>query len=56
MTNFKRKVIGFIDTLPLFKVNLPGRKSYKQTSLVADILGETYEAHEAMDDTRLLLK
>lgn len=56
MTNFKRKVIGFIDTLPLFKVNLPGRKSYKQTSLVTDILGETYEAHEAMDDTRLLLK
>lgn len=56
ITSFKRKVIGFIDTLPLFKANLPGRKSYKQTSLVTDILGETYEAHEALDDTRLLLK
>ena len=47
-------VAGFADTLPAFRQSLPGRKSYSQPSLVADLLDMTYEAHDAKSDVRAL--
>ena len=50
-TRFKfEKIIGFVDTLPLFKDLLPGKKSYSQSSLVHDA-GFSYKAHNALDDS-----
>jgi hypothetical protein len=38
MEDFKVKVSGFSDTLPLFKQLYPKRQTYKQSSLADDIL------------------
>ncbi|VDI81350.1 maternal protein exuperantia [Mytilus galloprovincialis] len=46
----------FVDSLDLFKHVKPGLKSYSQTNLVHELLGETYEAHNAVDDTAILNK
>lgn len=46
----------FFDSLDLFKHVKPGLKSYSQTNLVHELLGETYEAHNAIDDTAILNK
>ena len=40
---FQLVVIGFVDTLPLFKKLLPCRQSYKQESLVKDCLNKSCE-------------
>lgn len=42
-------IIGFVDSLPLFKDLLPGKKSYSQSSLVHDA-GLSYKAHNVLDD------
>ncbi|VDI06186.1 Hypothetical predicted protein [Mytilus galloprovincialis] len=49
-------VCAFCDTLDLFKSVVPGMSSYSQTSLVKELLGETYDAHNAIHDTKVLYK
>ena len=52
---FHRTVIGFVDTLPLFRALKPGLESYKQSSLAENLLGNsTYDAHNALADVRIL--
>lgn len=55
LEDFKVKVGGFADTLPLFKQLYPKRKTYRQGSLADDILPDrSYNAHNAGDDVRML--
>ena len=54
LTEFKTAVIGFVDTLPVFKQLLPGRKSYKQEELVRDCLTKSYDAHNGLEDVKSL--
>lgn len=42
-------VIGFVNSLPLFKDSLPGKKIYSQSSLVHDAV-LSHNAHNALDD------
>ena len=52
--NFYSTVVGFVDTLQVFKKEYPKRKSYKQVVLMMDLLQETYSAHNALDDVKAL--
>ncbi|CAC5385553.1 unnamed protein product [Mytilus coruscus] len=58
MKDFELKCGGFIDTLSLTKELLPNRKtdkqSYNQESLVKDIVGINYDAHNAIGDVQSL--
>ncbi|XP_063408928.1 DNA polymerase III PolC-type-like [Mytilus trossulus] len=54
LENLKDHMLGFSDTLPLFRVKFPKRKSYSQSSLAKDILKTTYNAHNALDDVKIL--
>ncbi|XP_011309361.1 three prime repair exonuclease 2 [Fopius arisanus] len=58
MTEFQEMVIGFSDTLPLFREYLPGRREIGRTyglkSLADEFLGESAGAHDAMNDTCML--
>ncbi|XP_063412530.1 uncharacterized protein LOC134722744 [Mytilus trossulus] len=58
MKDFELKCVGFIDTLSLTKELLPDRKtskqSYNQESLVKDIVGISYDAHNAIGDVQSL--
>ena len=47
---FRECVAGFVDTLSLFKNVLPERKTYSQESLVTDLLGISYGAHDSLED------
>ncbi|KAL5012907.1 hypothetical protein ScPMuIL_011458 [Solemya velum] len=53
---FKERVVGAVDTLPLFKEVFPGRDTYKQEALVHAVLKENYEAHNALADVSCLQK
>ena len=53
---FTECVAGFVDTLSLFKNVLPERKTYSQESLVTDLLGISYGAHDSLDDVRAFQK
>ncbi|XP_076089070.1 uncharacterized protein LOC143059453 [Mytilus galloprovincialis] len=53
---FASNISGFLDTLELFKLLYPKRPSYSQTALVGELLGETYSAHNAEDDTEALYR
>lgn len=53
---FTECVAGFVDSLSLFKNVLPERKTYSQESLVPDLLGISYGAHESLEDVRALQK
>jgi len=53
---FRECVAGFVDTLSLFKNVLPERKTYSQESLVTDLLGVSYGAHDSLEDVRALQK
>ena len=44
------RVLGFVDTLPMFKILHPKRISYSQVNLYGDILKETYDAHDSLQD------
>ena len=46
--------VGFVDTLILFKEILPQREKYSQESLVSDLLGISYSAHDSLEDVRAL--
>lgn len=54
MSSFQSCVVGFVDTLILFKTILPQREKYSQESLVADLLGTSYRAHDSLEDVRTL--
>ena len=56
LNHFRESVAGFVDTLSLFKNVLPERKTYSQESLVTDLLGVSYEAHDSLEDVRALQK
>ncbi|KAK3083329.1 hypothetical protein FSP39_019577 [Pinctada imbricata] len=47
-------VIGFIDTLNIFKKVFPGQTDYKQETLMQSLLGTPYGAHNAMEDVKAL--
>ena len=53
---FRECVAGFVDTLLLFKIVPPERKTYSQESLVTDLLGVSYGAHDSLEDVRALQK
>ncbi|XP_052067585.1 uncharacterized protein LOC127706898 isoform X2 [Mytilus californianus] len=55
-SEFCSHIIGFVDSLDVFKHVVPGLASYSQTSLVDTLLDETYAAHNALEDTRLLFR
>ncbi|XP_060590068.1 uncharacterized protein LOC132745230 [Ruditapes philippinarum] len=56
INSFHQIVVGFIDSFPLFKAIYPNLKNYKQETLVAELVGETYDAHNALGDVRSLQK
>nr|XP_034335041.1 uncharacterized protein LOC117692109 isoform X2 [Crassostrea gigas] len=52
---FCKTVIGFSDTLPMFKIMYPNfLKNYKQETLVESLLNGTYDAHNAEKDVEVL--
>lgn len=55
---FEEKVIGFLDTMKLFRLSFPSQKSYSQQHLSKVLLAEdfTYEAHNALEDVKTLNK
>ena len=53
---FSQKVLGFSDSLTAFRERFPERKTYTQTDLAKDLIGATYNAHNAHDDARMLHK
>jgi len=48
------KVAGFLDTLQVLKHYYPGKRNYKQSTLVLDILQTSYTAHDALEDCKSL--
>ncbi|XP_063446744.1 uncharacterized protein LOC134726274 [Mytilus trossulus] len=54
LDKFKSTVIGFIDTLPLFKLSHSGLNSYSQTNLFETFMSKSYEAHRADEDVDAL--
>ncbi|CAC5358203.1 unnamed protein product [Mytilus coruscus] len=54
LQNLQDHILGFSDTFPLFRVKYLKRKSYSQSSLANDILQTTYNAHNALDDVKML--
>nr|XP_020476860.1 uncharacterized protein LOC109972387 [Monopterus albus] len=51
---FQQVVSGFLDTLQLSKNLFRGLGSYSQEYMVQHFLGKTYNAHNAVDDARML--
>lgn len=51
---FQQVVSGFLDTFLLSKNLYRGLGSYSQKNLVCHYLGKTYNAHNAMEDARML--
>ena len=49
-------VMGFSDTFLVFRELYPDRQSCSQESLVTDLLGSTYSAHNALADVHMLQK
>ena len=47
-------IVGYIDTLPLFKSLYPGLTSYSQPVMYAKLIGGKYEAHNAIGDVKAL--
>ncbi len=53
-SEFGKVVVGFLDTLFLFRQLYPNRKNYTQPILVSDLLNKTYSAHNALEDVKSL--
>ncbi|XP_021342428.1 uncharacterized protein LOC110442892 isoform X2 [Mizuhopecten yessoensis] len=51
-----RIVDGFVDTLRIFRQVLPNRTRHNLESLVTDLLGIVYQAHDANQDAEVLQK
>ena len=56
MEEFNQMVLGFSDTLMAFRELFPDRKSCSQENLAKDLLGATYNAHNALHDVQMLQK
>ena len=56
LSSFQSCVVGFVDTLILFKAILPQREKYSKESLVSDLFGISYSAHDSLEDVRALLQ
>ena len=55
LPKFKTKCAGFVDTLPLLRAELPGRKSYKLQLVYKDVAGGSdFESHNARADAKAL--
>lgn len=52
--HFCKYVTGFCDTLPYFKKLYPGLERYKQDYIAMKLLQESYSAHNALDDCKML--
>ena len=52
--DFQEKCSGFVDPLPLLKNLYPDRKNFKQETLVNDLLGTEYQAHDSLADVMSL--
>ena len=48
------RTLQFADTLPLFKKRFVNVANYKQETIVKEILGKSYNAHNALKDCRTL--
>lgn len=53
-SSFDQAVVGFSDTLPMFRQMFPERSTHSQENLVRDLLGESYDAHNALGDCKAL--
>nr|XP_045601971.1 uncharacterized protein LOC123760369 [Procambarus clarkii] len=51
---FEKHIIGFVDTVQMFKSKYPGLVNYKQKTLVGKFLKKSYEQHNAVEDAKLL--
>jgi len=56
LDELKAHVAGFLDTLPLFRREFPNQCSYSQPSLVKRFLNKSYDAHNAVNDVKMLKK
>ena len=54
LNSFQSCVVGFVDTLILFKSVMQQREKYSQENLVSDLLGISYSAHDSLEDVRAL--
>lgn len=54
LNSFQSYVVGFVDTLILFKSVMQQREKYSQENLVSDLLGISYSAHDSLEDVRAL--
>ncbi len=54
INSFKTEVLGFIDTLALFRKCYPYLRSHSQQKLVSYFLKGQYNAHNACDDVHIL--
>ncbi|CAG2185916.1 unnamed protein product [Mytilus edulis] len=54
--NFTQIVMGFIDSLALFRSNFPKIEKYNQPFLAQHFCKEEYNAHNAVDDVNMLDK
>ena len=54
ISQFKEVVYGFADTLVVAKSLLPDMPSYSQSAIATRVLGQTYNAHNALDDVVML--
>lgn len=55
-STFLESIAGFVDTIEVFRRTQPGLPSYRQEALVRTFCGETYSAHDALEDTKALAK
>ena len=55
-SSFCKFTVGFCDTLPFFKHMHHGLENYKQVTIAKELLGEEYEAHNAVEDCKMLKK
>ncbi|KAG7158697.1 DNA polymerase III PolC-type-like [Homarus americanus] len=51
---FQQHIIGFVDTLGMFKTEYPGLNNYKQNTLVRKFLKKSYRCHSALEDATIL--
>lgn len=56
LSRFESNILGFVDTLKLFKNVYPGLHSYSQSKLCLTLLDFTYGAHNAEEDVTALQK
>ena len=50
----KKAVVGFSNTVPIFKTILPNNSGYTQESVVAAVLRKSYDVHNLLADATIL--